>query len=1008
MRRLFGIGIVCTVTIATIPVLAGADPAPQSTLGWMIDGIVSEVVRAGDVAYLGGSFRTVTPAANQVPGFTTFSTRSARSVLPRLRPNGRVRAVASVPSGGWIIAGEFTSIDGTSRRRLARLLPDGSIDPTFEVLADSTVKAVAIAGNTLYVGGSFTTIDGQPRQGAAAIDLTTAGLVAAFAPAVTGGTVYDIAIDGSSVYLAGDFISVDAASRAGLARVDRTTGAVLPFDAAADGSVRRIIRTSDHLFAAGEFQNIGGLARLGLAKLNADSGAAVPGFDAQLNGTAKTIALGGSTLYVGGSFSQSGTSSRARLAAVDASTGSATPWNPGANGDVAALALHGTALIAAGSFEEVDGEERLYIAALDTTLVTDSLLPWNPALNDSADFATVDEAGTVFVAGSFTGFGAVRRDNLAAINLQRGDLASWNPGANGWIRALDIHGNTLYIGGDFTTIAGVSRSRVAAINARTAVAAEWNPAPNAPVYGLMVAGETVYFVGGFTSIKPSGSSLSRGRGAAIDVDGTVRSWNPAANADVETLFVDNTRVYIGGEFTMLGSATRNRLAAVNATDGAAINGFAPSVDNTIYRLDVQDGVVYFGGGFGSVNGLNRDNAAAVQGLFGDTPPPGAPSPGTLLAWNPSVGGPVYDLDVFGDAVYLAGGFGSVGGSSRPGIARVAADPDDAQLHSWEPTDVSGGAVSVIDTSDEAVLFGGLLYDLNNIEIGAVLYPDLSRPTAPHAPTTPEVRVNGSTMDLTWSRPPLGSAPASYVIEGGTAPGLANVANFPTGNSETTLSAVVPPGTYYLRMRSANAHGISGSTNELAFTVGAATCTAPPLAPLDVAAAVAGSEVTLSWRASPQSIVSRYIVRAAASSDGTHLATLDAGLATSLTVGAPAGAFFVTVVAANECGMSVPSEEAVAVVGGALVPPERPFNLAADVTGSTVRLSWAAPSIGTGPFQYVIEVGSGPGLSNIVVAASAVPELAAMGVAPGVYYVRVRAVGVAGTSPVSNEIAVVVQ
>jgi hypothetical protein len=180
-----------------------------------------------------------------------------------------------------------------------------------------------------------------------------------------------------------------------------------------------------------------------------------------------------------------------------------------------------------------------------------------------------------------------------------------------------------------------------------------------------------------------------------------------------------------------------------------------------------------------------------------------------------------------------------------------------------------------------------------------------------------------------------------------------------------------------------------------------------LAPLDVNAAVAGSEVTLSWRASTQSVVTRYVLRAGAASGESHLATLDVGLVTSVVVSAPTGAFFLTLVAVNDCGMSVPSEETIAVVGGAPVPPGRPFNLEATVTGSSVLLSWAAPTIGTGPFQYVVEVGTAPGLSNIMVTpASATTSLSAAGVPPGVYYVRTRALGVAGTGPVSNEVAVV--
>ena len=401
-----------------------------------------------------------------------------------------------------------------------------------------------------------------------------------------------------------------------MARVDRTNGALLPFDAGADGDVFRVVKSGDHVFIAGDFLNVGGLPRRGVAKLVATTGAAVSAFNAQMNSGARAIALGATSLYVGGGFGQAGGQSRSHVAALDSGSGNATAWNPGADGEVTALALSGTTLIAAGDFERIGDQERLYVAALDTTSPTNAILPWNPALNNSADFAAADSAGVVFVGGSFTGFGAVRRDNLAAVNLQRGDLASWNPGANGWIRALDIQGHTLYIGGDFTTIGGMSRSRIAAVNARTGAVGSWNPAPNAPVTGIMVAGTTVHFVGEFTSLSTPGGSKSRGRGAAVDVDGTVQPWNPAANGHVESLYVDGARVYLGGNFTMLSSQTHNRLAAVTASDGARIPEFTPTVDAVIYRVDVQDGVVYFGGDFHSVNGSTRNKRrrAGVAGF----------------------------------------------------------------------------------------------------------------------------------------------------------------------------------------------------------------------------------------------------------------------------------------------------------------------------------------------------------------------------------------------------------
>ena len=120
-----------------------------------------------------------------------------------------------------------------------------------------------------------------------------------------------------------------------------------------------------------------------------------------------------------------------------------------------------------------------------------------------------------------------------------------------------------------------------------------------------------------------------------------------------------------------------------------------------------------------------------------------------------------------------------------------------------------------------------------------------------------------------------------------------------------------------------------------------------------------------------------------------------------------GAFFVRVQAVSACGVSPPSAEAVVVVGSPVVPPGSPFALEGSVIGSTVLFSWGAPSIGTGPFQYVLEAGSGPGLANLAALAVGGTTFSTSGVPPGTYYVRVRASGPGGVGPAGNEVVVVV-
>jgi hypothetical protein len=90
------------------------------------------------------------------------------------------------------------------------------------------------------------------------------------------------------------------------------------------------------------------------------------------------------------------------------------------------------------------------------------------------------------------------------------------------------------------------------------------------------------------------------------------------------------------------------------------------------------------------------------------------------------------------------------------------------------------------------------------------------------------------------------------------------------------------------------------------------------------------------------------------------------------------------------------------------PPQAPTGLAYAKDGGTVRGTWVAPAGDNPPTSYVIEVGSGPGVSDqgtYVVPASQT----SFGdqTPPGSYYARVYARNACGTSPASNEVHITV-
>jgi hypothetical protein len=169
--------------------------------------------------------------------------------------------------------------------------------------------ATTVVGNTVYVGGQFTTATsptGQSvgRANLAAFDATTGALRTGFV-ANTNGVVRSLASDGTRLFVGGSFTTIGGQSRSRLAAVDLSSGAVSgTFRANASSHVYALSYGGGRLYAGGSFSTIAGVARSRIAALNPSTGSAVAGFVAAANGTVSAVAAtpDGSAVYVGGAF----------------------------------------------------------------------------------------------------------------------------------------------------------------------------------------------------------------------------------------------------------------------------------------------------------------------------------------------------------------------------------------------------------------------------------------------------------------------------------------------------------------------------------------------------------------------------------------------------------------------------------------------------------------------------------------------------------------------------------
>ncbi len=166
---------------------------------------------------------------------------------------------------------------------------------------------MARRGDTIYLGGFFEHVGGQPHQGLAAVDATT-GAVLSWNPDVDS-FVNSLVVIGRTVYVGGAYYTVGGQSRNSLAAVDALTGAVLrwnpepgPGDVIAP-YIYALVAVGDTIYVGGDFDGIGGGAQKDFAGVDAISGQAIS-WDARPNGHVWSLSASGRTVYAGGAFLQ--------------------------------------------------------------------------------------------------------------------------------------------------------------------------------------------------------------------------------------------------------------------------------------------------------------------------------------------------------------------------------------------------------------------------------------------------------------------------------------------------------------------------------------------------------------------------------------------------------------------------------------------------------------------------------------------------------------------------------
>ena len=669
--------------------------------------------------------------------------------------------------GKILIGGQFTEVNGIPTRNVARLNSDGSLDSSFSMGEGpsgpgASVEAVALqADGRILIGGDFTFVDGQSVNGIARL-LEDGSIDPSFRPgtgvesvdAVTGFPVVGLVTDlqlapGGKILVTGNFETIDEFGRRGIGRL-------LP-DGTLDGSFGPYFGTT-YRNSEGyeEFDVVSAVAVQEDGKIVAgaifegESGA----FPARLLRLLETNVVENTVEFDFPSLSV-GEGSESLEVNVIRRGESKTPFT------VDYFVLGGTADagedydLAAGtlSFGALETEKAISLPIIDDAIAEENETLILAIRNASGGLEFGEPASTTIRILDRTRPGNVDLNFANAFIPFTGDPLSFRPVTDIIIQP----DRKIVVAGYFTFVNDSDRAGIVRFNLDGSIDETF--IPEAPANNIIV--EFVQmgiqpdgnFVGGLRTLSQlssrgnqivgfesnvtfattlavgndgkfvvSDNFLDTAAGGSLD---EVVRFNP--NGSVDSSFIPASlndwaitsvaqpdgKVVLGGFFTDVNGVAQNRIVRLKDNGsrddsfdiGLGIEGVGTPV--VIALHEQPDGKILVGGEFSLADGFPRDNLARLN------------ADGSLdTSFDPGLGTDAWveSIAVQDDGkILIGGGFGFVDGVERAGFARL--NPDGSVDESFDPVLFFSDArvVSAIKVQEDGqILIGGTFTRVNGL------------------------------------------------------------------------------------------------------------------------------------------------------------------------------------------------------------------------------------------------------------------------------------------------------
>jgi len=146
------------------------------------------------------------------------------SFNPGTGANNSIWDITLQPDAKILIGGNFNTYNSITRRGIARVNPDGSLDNTFDPgtgVIGSVVDMIVLPDNKIIISGGFISYNGLPMPGLARLE-SDGSLDDTFVPDIgTRNTIYALALQpDNKIIIAGCFTGSDCAVAPNIARLN--------------------------------------------------------------------------------------------------------------------------------------------------------------------------------------------------------------------------------------------------------------------------------------------------------------------------------------------------------------------------------------------------------------------------------------------------------------------------------------------------------------------------------------------------------------------------------------------------------------------------------------------------------------------------------------------------------------------------------------------------------------------------------------------------------------------